>query len=88
MSIENGATQPGVVLTNNESERFESRFVTVRINKSPSVMLSGMQNSVLGIWVAHGEGRLSLFGVICCVRSVIINQYIEHQYTEIKENCC
>ena len=50
-------TEPGVVLSHNKSERFESRFVTVRINESPSVMLAGMQNSVLGIWVAHGEGK-------------------------------
>jgi phosphoribosylformylglycinamidine synthase len=40
----------------NKSGRFESRFLTVKILKSPSIMLSGMENSVLGIWVAHGEG--------------------------------
>jgi phosphoribosylformylglycinamidine synthase len=41
----------------NTSGRFESRFSTVRIMKSPSIMLKGMEDSVLGIWVAHGEGR-------------------------------
>jgi phosphoribosylformylglycinamidine synthase len=41
----------------NESGRFESRFSTVKILKSPSIMLKGMEESVLGIWVAHGEGR-------------------------------
>ncbi len=40
----------------NKSGRFESRFSTVKILKSPSIMLSGMENAVLGIWVAHGEG--------------------------------
>ncbi|HYA89103.1 MAG TPA: phosphoribosylformylglycinamidine synthase [Nitrospirota bacterium] len=40
----------------NMSGRFESRFSTVKIVNSPSIMLSGMENSVLGIWVAHGEG--------------------------------
>jgi phosphoribosylformylglycinamidine synthase len=40
----------------NKSGRFESRFSTVKILKSPSIMLAGMENSVLGIWVAHGEG--------------------------------
>jgi len=40
----------------NSSGRFESRFSTVKILKSPSIMLKGMENSVLGIWVAHGEG--------------------------------
>jgi phosphoribosylformylglycinamidine synthase len=41
----------------NVSGRFESRFSTVRIDKSPSIMLQGMGDSVLGVWVAHGEGR-------------------------------
>jgi phosphoribosylformylglycinamidine synthase len=40
----------------NQSGRFESRFSTVRIMKSPAIMLNGMEDSVLGIWVAHGEG--------------------------------
>ncbi len=40
----------------NKSGRFESRFSTVKILKSPAIMLNGMENSVLGIWVAHGEG--------------------------------
>jgi len=40
----------------NRSGRFESRFATVKILPSPAIMLSGMENSVLGIWVAHGEG--------------------------------
>ncbi len=40
----------------NRSGRFESRFSTVKILKSPSIMLAGMEKSVLGIWVAHGEG--------------------------------
>lgn len=40
----------------NESGRFESRFVSLKILESPAIMLKGMENSVLGIWVAHGEG--------------------------------
>lgn len=42
----------------NLSGRFESRWVTVKIMESPAIMLKGMVESVLGIWVAHGEGRL------------------------------
>ncbi len=41
----------------NKSGRFESRFATVKVLSSPAVMLRGMENSVLGIWVAHGEGQ-------------------------------
>lgn len=42
----------------NASERFESRWVAVKVVESPAIMLKGMENSILGIWVAHGEGRL------------------------------
>ena len=41
----------------NNSQRFESRFSTVRIMDSNSIMLKGMEGSTLGVWVAHGEGR-------------------------------
>ncbi len=41
----------------NLSERFESRFSAVKILPSPAIMLKGMEESVLGVWVAHGEGR-------------------------------
>ena len=52
-----GPPSQGVVLTQNVSERFESRFVTVSIEESPALMLRGMEGSTLGIWVAHGEGK-------------------------------
>ena len=42
----------------NRSGRFESRWVTVKILESPAIMLKGMTDAILGIWVAHGEGRL------------------------------
>ncbi len=42
----------------NLSKRFESRWVTVKILESPAMMFKGMAGSILGIWVAHGEGRL------------------------------
>jgi phosphoribosylformylglycinamidine synthase len=41
----------------NASGRFESRFAAVRIQQSPSIMLRGMEDATLGIWLAHGEGR-------------------------------
>lgn len=41
----------------NKSGRFESRFSTVKILPSSSIMLKDMEGSILGIWVAHGEGR-------------------------------
>ncbi|XP_042714937.2 phosphoribosylformylglycinamidine synthase-like [Chrysemys picta bellii] len=53
-----GALRPGVLLTPNDSGWFESRFVALAIEESPAVMLRGMAGSTLGIWVAHGEGRM------------------------------
>jgi len=47
---------PDVVFDHNLSERYECRFSTVRIERSPSIMLQGMEGSVLGVWIAHGEG--------------------------------
>ena len=44
-------------LLHNASGKFESRFSSVKIEKSPAVMLKGMEGSSLGVWVAHGEGR-------------------------------
>lgn len=57
----------GVIsLTENESGRFESRFVTVRVEEAtaedggmPAMLLRGMEGAVLGVWSAHGEGRFA-----------------------------
>ncbi|WP_457576036.1 phosphoribosylformylglycinamidine synthase [Desulfomarina sp.] len=42
----------------NRSGRFESRWSTVKVRKSPAIMLKGMEGLVFGIHVDHGEGRL------------------------------
>jgi len=47
--------------THNQSGRFESRFSSVRIMENTpadKIWFDGMAGSVLGVWVAHGEGRL------------------------------
>jgi len=48
---------PETFLDHNGSERYESRFPSVRIEKTSSIMLKGMAGSVLGVWIAHAEGR-------------------------------
>jgi len=50
-------TAPDVFLDHNHSGRYESRFPSVRIEKSPSIMLKEMSGSVLGVWIAHSEGN-------------------------------
>ncbi|MDG1461107.1 MAG: phosphoribosylformylglycinamidine synthase [Luminiphilus sp.] len=41
----------------NRSEQYEARLTMVRVEESPSVLLSDMAGSMLPIVVAHGEGR-------------------------------
>ena len=40
----------------NQSERYEGRFVSVKIERTPSLFFAGMEGSVLPIATAHGEG--------------------------------
>jgi phosphoribosylformylglycinamidine synthase len=48
------------LLLHNNSHKFESGFVGVKIPDNNSVMLGNMSGMELGIWIAHGEGRFSL----------------------------
>ena len=41
----------------NRSDQFEGRLSLVRIEKSPSLMLAGMEGSRIPIVTSHGEGR-------------------------------
>ncbi len=40
----------------NQSERYECRFVSLKVEDSPSVLFKGMAGSVIPITLAHGEG--------------------------------
>ena len=44
----------------NQSEQFEGRLITIKINDSPSIFFNDMAGSKLLIPVAHGEGRAAL----------------------------
>ena len=48
--------RPAVALEHNASGRYESRFVTVRIDATDAVLLRGMAGSRFGVWVAHEQG--------------------------------
>lgn len=47
-------------MAHNDSGRFESGFVSLRIPKNHSVMLQNLEGTEIGIWVAHGEGKFEL----------------------------
>ncbi|HND60238.1 MAG TPA: phosphoribosylformylglycinamidine synthase [Opitutaceae bacterium] len=40
----------------NQSERYEGRFVSLQVESNPSILFAGMTGAVLPIAVAHGEG--------------------------------
>ena len=48
---------PWPYFVRNKSEQFEARLSNISVLKSPSVFLQGMEDSLLPIPVAHGEGR-------------------------------
>jgi len=49
--------QEKIKMLHNNSNKFESSFLSVDILNNNSVMLHSLSGSQLGIWVAHGEGK-------------------------------
>jgi len=46
----------------NDSGKFESGFLGVKVPENNSVMFSSLSGMEIGAWVAHGEGKFSLQG--------------------------
>jgi phosphoribosylformylglycinamidine synthase len=59
----------------NVSSRFESRWSLVKIKKSNSIFLKDLEETVFGIWSAHGEGKFEFN-----------NDLNNNNYTEIREH--
>ena len=53
-----GYIEEKITLNENLSGKFESRFNLVRIERSKSIFLTGMEGMIMGIWSSHGEGRI------------------------------
>jgi phosphoribosylformylglycinamidine synthase len=72
----------------NQSERYESRYVSVKIEPSPSILFAGMTDSVLPIAVAHGEGFTEFADAAalnhCANSGLIAARFVDnhHQPTE------
>ncbi len=66
----------------NRSEQFEARVALVRVESSPSVLLSDMAGSHLPIAVAHGEGRAQFADehaqTACEASSTVALRYVEN----------
>lgn len=71
----------GICLTHNDSGRFECRFSTVRIEESPAIMFKDMAGSLLGIWVAHGEGKIE-FKSYSCKKNIAESGLISLRYVD------
>ncbi|MDR2999721.1 MAG: phosphoribosylformylglycinamidine synthase [Fibromonadaceae bacterium] len=69
----------------NISERFEARFVSVKIENSPSLLLKGMENFVIPVPVAHGEGRVEFANLSEMEKSLVALRYVDnnHEPTEM-----
>ncbi|MDR0537513.1 MAG: phosphoribosylformylglycinamidine synthase [Tannerellaceae bacterium] len=46
-------------MLHNQSNKFESSFISLSIPQNNSVLLRSLGDTKLGVWVAHGEGRFS-----------------------------
>ena len=44
----------------NNSQKHESGFTSVTIQKNNSVMLSTLEGTTMGVWISHGEGKFKL----------------------------
>ncbi|MEP6886236.1 MAG: phosphoribosylformylglycinamidine synthase [Gammaproteobacteria bacterium] len=68
----------------NVSEQYEARVALVRVPQSQSVLLAGMQGSVLPIAVAHGEGQAE-FDPGSSVASLITQGLVTLQYVDTRD---
>lgn len=47
-------------MKHNDSNKHESGFTSVKIQKNNSIMLSTLEGATLGVWISHGEGKFNL----------------------------
>ncbi|QYM77912.1 phosphoribosylformylglycinamidine synthase [Horticoccus luteus] len=72
----------------NKSERYEARFVSLKIESTPSVFFRGMEGSVIPVVVAHGEGYAEFTDADaahrCSESGLVAARFVDnhHQVTE------
>lgn len=71
-------------IIHNKSNRFESRWANIRIAKNNSIFMSNMEDSVFGIWVAHGEGLFDFqMEQDTLNNDMLFNNQITSQYVDV-----
>jgi phosphoribosylformylglycinamidine synthase len=68
----------------NRSEQYEARLALVRVPPSRSVLFAGMQDSVLPIVVAHGEGQAE-FDSGSSAASLMTQRLVTLQYVDTRD---
>ena len=68
----------------NQSERYEGRYVSLKIEESPSLLFAGMAGSVIPIAVAHGEGYAEFADAAalqrCSQSGLVVARFVDHQH--------
>ncbi|MCK5889313.1 MAG: phosphoribosylformylglycinamidine synthase [Methylococcales bacterium] len=62
----------------NNSEQFEARVSMVKVQSSPSILLQGMEGSMLPVVVAHGEGRVQFTQDLDADNALVALSYIDN----------
>jgi phosphoribosylformylglycinamidine synthase len=68
----------------NRSEQYEARLALVRVPASNSVLLAGMQDSILPIAVAHGEGQAE-FDSGSSAAGLLSQRLVTMQYVDTRD---
>ncbi len=66
----------------NDSEQFEARVSMVKVLSSPSILMTGMEGSVLPVVIAHGEGRAEYVNAADAEQAQVALSYVDN-YAEI-----
>jgi phosphoribosylformylglycinamidine synthase len=61
----------------NRSEQYEARLAQVEVLTSPSILLRGMEGSILPVVVAHGEGRAEFPSELDQASARVALRYVE-----------
>ena len=73
---------PKCKLLHNDSGKFESRYVNLKIISENNIFTKHMENTVFGMWSAHGEGKFELQNSLynSPIRYVDYNNEITEKY--------
>jgi phosphoribosylformylglycinamidine synthase len=67
----------------NQSGRYEARFISLKIERSPSVLFAGMEGSVIPIPTAHGEGYAEFKDVAsaqaCSASGLVCARFVDNK---------